>query len=97
VRHRVRVDLILVGAAPAVGRARIDLELRLRRDLDLGVGRGADRHDLIVVAMDDKRGDGHLPQVVGLIGLGEHLDAVEQILLDDPAGNPIELFEPPRK
>src|SRR6266850_3781545 len=79
-REQIGVDLVLVRAAQPVRRAGIDLELRLGRELDGGVGRGADRHDLIVVAVDDQRRHGELPEIVGLVGLGERFDAVERVL-----------------
>ena len=44
-------------------------------------GRGANRHDLVVVAMKDQRRHVELLEVFGEIRLGERLDAVEGVLV----------------
>jgi hypothetical protein len=44
----------------------------------LADSRGADRHDLIVIAMGDQRRHVELFQVLGEVGFGERLDAVER-------------------
>jgi hypothetical protein len=76
-REQIRVDLVLVGGAQPVRCAGIDLELCLRRDLHRRLGLGADRHNLVVVAVDEERRHGHLLEILGLVRLGEHLNAVE--------------------
>ena len=52
--QQVGVELLLVCAGEAVGRARIDLQGGVLDNLRGEEGRGADRHDLVVVAMEDQ-------------------------------------------
>ena len=58
-------------------RARIDLQGGPLDDLRREQSRGADRHDLIVVAVQDQRRHVELLEILGEIRLGERLDAVE--------------------
>src|SRR5690242_11441680 len=53
--QQVLVDLVLEGRAHAVRRARVDLQRRALDDLGREPGRGADGHDLVVVAVQDER------------------------------------------
>ena len=75
--EQVGVDLVLVGRAQAVRQARIDFQRGAFDDLGREHGRGADRHDLIVVAVHDERRHVELLEILGEVGLGEGLDAVE--------------------
>ncbi len=52
--QQVFVELVLVRAGEAVGRARIDLQGRVLDDLRGEQGRVTDWHDLVVVAVDDQ-------------------------------------------
>ena len=52
-RQQIGVELILVGGSDAVRSARVDLEDRILHQLGRRNGRGADRHDLVVVAVHD--------------------------------------------
>src|SRR5215831_16628293 len=61
--------------AQAVRRALVDLQLRAFDQLRLDLAGGPERHDLVVVALDDERRDVELFQVLRLVGLGERLDA----------------------
>ena len=54
-REQILVDLVLVRRAHAVRRALVDLQRRVLDDLGREQGRGADRHDLVVVAVQDQR------------------------------------------
>ncbi len=74
-REQVLVDLVLVRRAHAVRRALVDLQRRALDDLGREQRRGADRHDLIVVAVQDQRRHVELLQVLGEVGLGKRLDA----------------------
>ena len=49
-------------------------------DLGREQGRGADRHDLIVVAVEDERRHVELLEIFGEIRLGEGLDAIDRRL-----------------
>src|SRR5262245_45937044 len=74
--EQVGVESVLERGRESVPRAFVDLELRLLDDLR-GLERGSgDRHDLIVVTVDDQRRNVDLLQVLGQIGLREDLDAV---------------------
>src|SRR5205823_2290587 len=78
--QQIGVDLVLAGTAQAVRSARVDSQARAGRELDRGVGRSGNRHDVVVVAMDDQRGHVQLLEVVGLIRFRERLDPVEDAL-----------------
>src|SRR4029077_6624432 len=54
-REQIRVDSVFVGRAHAVRPARIDFQGGAFDDLGREQGRGADRYDLIVIAMHDER------------------------------------------
>ena len=64
-------------AAEAVGRARIDLQGGVLDDLGGEQGRVTDRHDLVIVAVDDQGRNVELLEVFRQVRLGEGLDAVE--------------------
>src|SRR5216683_219301 len=60
-----------------MGRARIDLQGRALDELGGEQGRVADRHYLVVVAVDDQGRNIEPLEVFRLLRLGEGLDAVE--------------------
>src|ERR1039457_3775100 len=74
--QQVGVDLLRVGGGHAMRKAGIDLQgciLQYVRGHPTG---GANRHNLIVVAMHHQQGDVDLLQVFGVVGLRERLNAV---------------------
>src|SRR3989442_596852 len=75
--EQVGVELLLVREGQAVGRPRIDLQGRALDDLGGEQGRVSDRHDLVVVAVDDQGRNIEPLEVFRLVRLGEGLDAVE--------------------
>src|SRR3989442_6096219 len=75
--QQVFVELLLVREGQAVGRPRIDLQGGALDDLGGEQGRVADRHDLVVVAVDDQSRNVELLEVFGEVRLREDLDAVE--------------------
>src|SRR6266700_3060174 len=75
--QQIGVELLLVREGEAVGRARIDFQGGVLDDLRGAEGRGTDRHDLVVVAVDDQGRNVDLQQVFREVRLGEGLDAVE--------------------
>src|SRR3989440_4798447 len=75
--QQVGVELLLVCAHEAVGRARIDLQGRVLDDLRGEKGRVTDRHDLVVITVDDQGRNVELLEVLRHVRLGEGLDAVE--------------------
>ncbi len=75
--QQVGVELLLVREGQAMGRARIDLQDCTFDELGGEQGRVADRHDLVVVAVDDQGRNIELLKIFRLFRLGEGLDAVE--------------------
>src|SRR2546425_73813 len=75
--QQVGVELLLVREGQAVRRPRIDLQGGALDDLGGEQGRVSDRHDLVVVAVDDQGRDVEPLEVLRLVRLGEGLDAVE--------------------
>src|SRR5258708_33920290 len=75
--QQVSVERVLMRTGEAVGRARIDLEGCALNNLRGEQGRVADRHDLVVVAVDDQSRNVELLEVFREVRLGEGLDAVE--------------------
>ena len=74
-RQQILVDPILERRAHAVRRALVDLQRRALDHLGRQHGRGADRHDLVVVAVEDQRRDVELLEILGEVRLGKRLDA----------------------
>src|SRR2546423_12856546 len=64
--QQVGVQLVLVGRGEAVRRALVDLQPRSLDQLVRGQRRGADGHDLIVVAVDEQRRYVELLQILRL-------------------------------
>src|ERR1700731_2179390 len=73
--EEVSVHLFLPRGAHAVRRALVDLQRRALHQLRRQHGRGADRYDLIVVAMQDQGRLVDLLEVLGLVGFRKRLDA----------------------
>jgi hypothetical protein len=71
--EEIRVHLVLVRGAHAVRRSVVDLELSVLDQLSGARGRGPDRHDLVVVTVQDQRGHVEPLQVLRLIRLGDTL------------------------
>jgi hypothetical protein len=74
-RQQFLVDLVFVRRAQAVGGALVDFQGGAPDELGLERAGVGERHDLIVVALDDERWHIELLQVVRLVGLRECLDA----------------------
>ena len=66
-----------MGDRQAVRRAWIDLQRRVLDDLRRHPSGRINRHDLVVVAMDDQGRHVDLLQILGVVDLGELMDAVE--------------------
>ena len=78
--EQVGVDPIFMGRAQAVRRTFVDLQLSVSDQLGGEQGRGADRHDLVIVAMHDECRDVELPEVFREVRFGKGLDAVDRRL-----------------
>src|SRR6266851_4829108 len=74
-RKQIGVHLVLERCAQAVRGALVDLQGRALDELGLEQAGVSERHDLVVVALHDERRYVKLLQVLGLIRLGECLDA----------------------
>ncbi len=74
-REQILVDLVLEGRAHAVRRALVDLQRGALDDLGREQGRGADRHDLVVVAVQDQGRHVEFLEILGQVRLGKRLDA----------------------
>src|ERR1035437_6040634 len=74
---QVGVEPVLVGGAEAVRCAGIDFQRGAFHELGRELGRGADRHDLVVITMNDERRDVELLEISREVGFGEGFDAVE--------------------
>src|SRR5262245_1227616 len=70
-REEVGVDLVLAGRAETVGRAGIDLQGGRLDERGREQGGGPDRHDLVVVAVDDERRNVDPLQILRDVRLGE--------------------------
>src|SRR5690242_21952755 len=72
--QQVRVEAVLVRVGDAVRRAFVDDQLAVLDQLRRRAAGSIDRHDLVVVAVDDQRGHVEALEVFGEVGLGERLD-----------------------
>src|ERR1039457_6172493 len=79
--QQVGIELLLVSLGQAMGCACIDLKSRVFDEFGRGKSRGADRYDLVVVAVNDQRWDVEFLEVFGEVRLGECLDAVKRVLM----------------
>ena len=77
--EQVGVQLVPVRFGKAVRRARVDLQGPVPNELRRGEGGGADRHDLVFVAMHDKRRNVELLEIPGEVCLRERLDTGKHI------------------
>src|SRR5690242_11103498 len=76
-RKQIRIDLVFVSRAQAVRRAFIDFQCGARDELGREQRRGANRHDLVIIAVHDERGYGDLFEIFCKVRLGERLDAID--------------------
>src|SRR5664280_2448645 len=58
----------------------INLERGVLDEFGRGMSRGADRHDLVVVAVDDQGWHVELLEILREVRLGKRLDAIELVL-----------------
>src|ERR1035437_7873135 len=79
--QQVGIELLLVSLGQAMGCARINLQSRVLDEFRRGKTSGADRHDLVVVAVHDEGGHVEFLEVLGEVRLGECLDAVKRVLM----------------
>jgi len=75
-REQVFIELLLVRDCEAVGRAWIYLQGRAPDEFGREQGRVGNGHDLVIITTDDQGRNVAALEVVGLLGLGEGLDAV---------------------
>lgn len=75
-RQQIRVKDIGIDGEHAVREARIKLQLCPRHQLGLERGGVAIGNDLVIVALQDQRGNGDRLQVGGLIGFRKGPDAL---------------------
>ena len=75
--EQVIVELVLVRPGQSMGCAWINLQGGVLDEFGGGVSRGANRHNLVVVAVDDESRHVKLPEVLGEVCLGKRLDAVQ--------------------
>src|SRR5665647_2274963 len=78
--QQIGVERVLVRVGRTMGAARIDLQRRVLDEFRREHGRSRDRHDLIVIAVDDQRRHVQLLQVLSEIRLGEGFDGIEFVL-----------------
>src|SRR5674476_1255125 len=87
-RQKIGVELFLMRFGQAMGSAWVYLQGRVLDEFRGGQSRGADRHDLVVVAVNNQRRHVEFLEVFGKIRLGERLDAVKGVLV--PGLHPLE-------
>src|SRR4051794_4463391 len=75
-REQVRVDSILHGRGNAMRRTLVDFQRRARDELGRERGGIGERHDLVVVAVDEEGRHVETLEVFGEVRLRERLDAV---------------------
>src|SRR5665213_561297 len=73
--EQIVVNLILHCRAQSMRGTLVHLELRIRDELRLERPRIGERHNLIIVTLNDERRDVHALKVFGLIRFGESFDA----------------------
>src|ERR1035437_4534205 len=79
--QQVGIELLLVSLGLAMGCACIDLQSRVYDEFCRGKSRGADRYNLVVVAVNDQRRDVEFLEVFGEVRLRARLDAVKRVLM----------------
>src|ERR1035437_6902513 len=82
--EQVGIELVFVRVGETVRPTRVDLQDRVLDECGRGVSRGADRHDLVVVSMNDEGWHVELLEVLGEVRFGKRLDAVELVLETAP-------------
>src|SRR6478736_4145157 len=80
-REQVGVELVFAGVTEAVGAARVNEKLGPRHELRRQIRAVRDRHDLVVVAVDNERRHVELLEILGKVGFREGLDAVVAVLV----------------
>src|SRR5438477_4307878 len=73
--EQILVDLVLQGRTHAMRRSWVNLERRALHKLGRQQGRGTDRDNLAVIAVEDQGRDIKLLEICGGVGFGEGLDA----------------------
>jgi hypothetical protein len=74
--EEVGVELVLGGVGEAVRAAGVDFESGAGDEFRRTESSGADGDDLIVISVDDERGDVEFLEVCGEVGFGEGFDAI---------------------
>src|ERR1039457_2461946 len=77
--QQVGIELLFVSLGQAMGCACIDLQSRVLDEFRRGKRSGANRYDLIVIAVNDQRWHVKFLEVICEVRLGERLDAVERV------------------
>src|SRR5882762_616018 len=77
---KVNVDELLMSRAHAVRKPGVNLQSRSLHQFGGKESCGADRHDLIVISVKNKRGHVDLLQIFREIGLGKRLNTVKRRL-----------------
>ena len=86
--EQIGIELIFVRVGKTVRGTRVNLQGRVLDEFGRSERRGANRHDLVVVAMDDQCWHVEFFKIIGEIRLGKRLDAVELVL--EAALHPLE-------
>ena len=84
-REQISAHIVLVRRAQTMRGALIDLQNCAFDELGLEQASVGERHDLVVVALNDQGRHVELLQVLGLVSFGERLDA--EVCGTDGAGN----------
>src|SRR5262245_44373874 len=79
-RQDVSAELVRLGLGKSMRSARMDLEFGALDDLGALCSGRLERHDLVIVAMDDQCRLVDLLEVISVVDLGEFLDAVVEAL-----------------
>ena len=86
--EQIGIELIFVRVGKTVRGTRVNLQSRVLDEFDRSERRGADRYDLVVVAVYDQCWHVEFFKIIGEIRLGKRLDAVELVL--ESALHPLE-------
>src|ERR1035437_2759822 len=78
--EQVGVELVFVRVGETVRATWVDFQGRVLDEFGRGVSRCADRHDLVVIAVDDEGWHVERLEILGEVRLGKRLDAVELVL-----------------
>src|SRR5688572_7623230 len=80
-REQVRVELVLVRFNESVRSARVDQQLRALDELCRFERARANRHDLVVIAVDDECRHVELLEILREVRFGKRLDAIECVYM----------------